>query len=324
MNSDIRVSITFRGHRKRRKLTKILGPGATDYLIDLWIATAVSRPDGVLTGWTPEIIAEEIGWTGDPDVLIKALSDVGFIGCKEGCPIVVHDWTTHQGWVSSSNDRSIRARINAMIKHHGRESAFKLAQEKLGVDPKDYGYVLLQQNSAHAIADANSMLQQKPADAAAHAIAEPQQTIAESSAHAPSPSPSPSPSPLPSQKDSTKVLSGSAGQVRKAHFTKKAPEYRDEITNVCKKVAALSNGSKSFNPYQWAQVWINKNGHPQAVIESLYGLAQYWGELRGEPWAYVDRIMKSKNGNYHERDETTKSQDYKKMLAELAKLIGAV
>ena len=318
MNSDIRVSITFRGHRKRRKLTKILGPGATDYLIDLWIATAVSRPDGVLTGWTPEIIAEEVGWTGDPDVLIKAMAEAELIGCKDGCPIVVHDWITHQGWASSSNSRSVRARINAMIKHHGRECAFKLAREKLGVDPKDYGYVLLQQKPADATAHADSMLQQEMVGA----IAEQQQTIAEFSAHAPSPSPSPLPS--PSLKDRTNVLSGCAGQAKKPHFTKKAAEYGEQIKIVCKKVAGLANGSKQFNPYQWAQVWINKNGHPQAVIDSLDGLAQFWDELRGQPWPYADKIMKSKNGNYHERDETVKSEGYKAMLTEIAKLIGTV
>ena len=86
----------------------------------------------------------------------------------------------------------------------------------------------------------------------------------------------------------------------------------------------MSNGSKKFNPYQWAQVQINKSGHPQAVIDSLDGLAQYWGDLRGEPWAYADKIMKSKNGNYNERDETIKSEGYKKMLTEIAKSLGVV
>ena len=35
MNSDIRLAVSFRGHRKRKRLRLLLGPGSTDYLIDL-------------------------------------------------------------------------------------------------------------------------------------------------------------------------------------------------------------------------------------------------------------------------------------------------
>ena len=50
MNSDIRLAVSFRGHRKRKRLRLLLGPGSTDYLIDLWIATAMNHPNGVLQG----------------------------------------------------------------------------------------------------------------------------------------------------------------------------------------------------------------------------------------------------------------------------------
>ena len=318
MISDIRVNVLLRGHRKRRRLEKLIGPGAVGYLIDLWIATAVSRPDGVLAGWTPRDVADEVGWKEDPEQLLLALKDSGWIERREDGVVIVHDWTVHQGWATGSSDRSNRARMRALIKHHGEESAWRIARDKYGFDPSKYGYVLQHATSMqpacsqHATAENSS--------AAACAIAEQHQMPARAGVSDPYPSPPPS----PSQKDSTKVLSGSAGRSKKTHFTKKATEYRDEIKNACKKVAALSNGSKSFNPYQWAQVWINKNGHPQAVIDSLEGLAQFWGELRGKPWPYADKIMQSKNGTYNERDETTKSEGYKKMLAELAKLIGTV
>lgn len=32
MNSDIRLAVSFRGHRKRKRLQLLLGPGSTDYL----------------------------------------------------------------------------------------------------------------------------------------------------------------------------------------------------------------------------------------------------------------------------------------------------
>lgn len=331
MISDIRVSVLLRRHRKRRRLEKLIGAGAVGYLVDLWIATAVSRPDGVLAGWGPADIAEEVDWTGDPEILIGALVESGFIDRRDDGVVVVHDWMVHQGWASGSAGRSNLARMKALIRHHGEEAAFKLAREKYGFEPGDYGFVL-RHKSADAAAmpeHATAMLQHEPAmqqqcssinqQCSSNAAAMQQHN----SAHAGRFAPSPSPSPLPLKKDGTKVPSGAAGQSVKKHFTKKAGEYADEIKAVCKKLAALSNGSSRFNPYQWAQKWINKNGHPQAVIDSLDGLHQFWGELRGSPWAYADAIMKTRNGNYNERDEHTKSEGYKALLAAIAKSVGA-
>ena len=142
MISDIRVNVLLRGHRKLRRLEKLVGPGACGLLINLWIATAVSRPDGVLVGWTSGDIAEEVGWTGDPEALVSAYKDSGWIDRRGDGVVVVHDWTTHQGWATGANDRSNRARMRALIKHHGEESAWRMAKEKYGFNPSDYGFVL--------------------------------------------------------------------------------------------------------------------------------------------------------------------------------------
>lgn len=61
MNSDIRLAVSFRGHRKRKRLRLLLGPGSTDYLIDLWIATAMNHPNGILQGMDETDIALEAG-----------------------------------------------------------------------------------------------------------------------------------------------------------------------------------------------------------------------------------------------------------------------
>ena len=34
MNTDIRLAVSFRGHRKRKRLRLLLGPGSTDYLLE--------------------------------------------------------------------------------------------------------------------------------------------------------------------------------------------------------------------------------------------------------------------------------------------------
>lgn len=62
MNTDIRLAVPFRGHRKRKRLRLLLGPGSTDYLLDLWIATAMNHPDGILTAWTKPTLP--LRWAG--------------------------------------------------------------------------------------------------------------------------------------------------------------------------------------------------------------------------------------------------------------------
>jgi len=110
MNADIRISVSFRGHRKRRKLKTILGPDATDYLLDLWIGAAVSRPEGILHGFGAVDIAMEAGWGGDPNEFLTTLIEVGFIDVLEDGGYALHDWQEHQPFVAQSNVRSERAR----------------------------------------------------------------------------------------------------------------------------------------------------------------------------------------------------------------------
>ena len=116
MNKDIRLAISFKGHRKRKKLERMLGPGATGYLIDLWITVAQGNPKGILMDWDEDDIACSAGWEGDPAVFIDALTKCGFIknnglGCFE-----IHDWEDHQGYVCKSKERSEQAKKAAEIR----------------------------------------------------------------------------------------------------------------------------------------------------------------------------------------------------------------
>jgi hypothetical protein len=113
--SDIRLAITFKGHRKRKRLQRTLGPGATDYLLDLWITIATDRPEGVLTGWDEVDIADAAGWAGEPEQLVAALVDCGWLEKQNG-HYQAHDWEEHQGWVSGAKERSERARHAAKAK----------------------------------------------------------------------------------------------------------------------------------------------------------------------------------------------------------------
>jgi hypothetical protein len=114
LNSDIRLYVSFKGHRKRLKLRRVLGESATDYLIDLWLTVAQDRPDGVLTGWDESDIALAAGWEGEPQELVKALIDCRLL--DEGECYSLHDWAEHQPWACNAQQRSDRARRSAMAR----------------------------------------------------------------------------------------------------------------------------------------------------------------------------------------------------------------
>jgi hypothetical protein len=110
MNTDIRLAVNFKGHRKRKRLKRFLGTGSLDYLIDLWLTVAMERPDGILHGWTEEDIADSAGYDDDPSTLINALIDSGWLDQTDDGVFVVHDWDEHQGWACGAKARSDKAR----------------------------------------------------------------------------------------------------------------------------------------------------------------------------------------------------------------------
>ena len=65
MNTDIRVSTSFKGHRKRLRLRRMIGDRSDSYLIDFWITVAMDCPTGILDGWDEMDIADAAGWHGD-------------------------------------------------------------------------------------------------------------------------------------------------------------------------------------------------------------------------------------------------------------------
>jgi len=112
VNSDIRLSVSFKGHRKRLRLEAALGPGAVGNLIDLWISAAQDRPDGVLTGWDASDVALAGGWKDEPEKFVDALLSCKFLD-RDDETYRLHDWAEHQPWVCGAEERSVRARYAA-------------------------------------------------------------------------------------------------------------------------------------------------------------------------------------------------------------------
>lgn len=110
MNTDIRISVSFKNHRKRKRLKLLLGEGATDYLLDLWIATAMNHPSGFLDGMDEIDIALEAGWDGDALEFCNALMECRFLEKDDSGVYFLHDWDDHQPHVVDSEERSERSR----------------------------------------------------------------------------------------------------------------------------------------------------------------------------------------------------------------------
>ena len=121
MNSDIRLAVSFRGHRKRKRLRLLLGPGSTDYLIDLWIATAMTHPSGVLQGMDEIDIALEAGWEGEPQAFVAALVECGFLEKAENGAYALHDWSDHQGYAIHAERRKANARNAAAARWNAKQ-----------------------------------------------------------------------------------------------------------------------------------------------------------------------------------------------------------
>lgn len=111
MNSDIRIAVSFKDHRKRKRLRMMVGDRATDYLLDLWISTALNHPSGYLKGMDTLDIALDAGYDGtDPDGFVKALVACGLIEyIEEKSCYHVHDWETHQVYAIHAEARSAQA-----------------------------------------------------------------------------------------------------------------------------------------------------------------------------------------------------------------------
>jgi hypothetical protein len=136
MNSDIRLSIAFKGHRKRKKLRRLIGDRSDSYLLDLWLTVALDRPDGILTGWTADDVADSCGWEDAPQVLVDALVGAGWIDINKDGLMSVHDWQEHQSWACNAKARSEKARKAAEkrweSKNGGKEPEPKTPDESNG------------------------------------------------------------------------------------------------------------------------------------------------------------------------------------------------
>lgn len=61
----------------------------------LWIGVSRNCPEGDVGRFTNEEIAIMVDWEGDPDLLVNALVDCGWLDVCDENRLVVHDWLDH-------------------------------------------------------------------------------------------------------------------------------------------------------------------------------------------------------------------------------------
>lgn len=122
MPSDARLNTGLAGHHKTKKLLRRLGPAGPWGLVCMFLWTAANRSDGDLSGMSVEDIELAADWTGEPDALVTALSEVGFLDGDPG-GFRIHDWAEHNPWAAGAEDRAEASRWAALCKRYGRAGA---------------------------------------------------------------------------------------------------------------------------------------------------------------------------------------------------------
>jgi len=117
MPDDIRLSLSFKTHRKRKKLFMRLGADGVLALLDFWMTIAETKPTGVLENYTGEDVEIDAGWNGEPGIFVSALIELGFLDIMEG-GFVLHNWDIRQPWVFNSEGRSDKCRFSRMAMTH--------------------------------------------------------------------------------------------------------------------------------------------------------------------------------------------------------------
>lgn len=186
--NDIRVLVSLPDHPKTKRLIRRLGPGAGWFLIRLWLWARDNRPSGDLTGMTSEDIELAIDWNGENDAFVATLADVRLLEGEEGA-YRLHDWADHNPWSTGSEMRSLKAKWNAVKRHHGAHEADRQVPEYARI------------RAASTETDAAST----GSDAASNAVSTDPAVLGAARSNAPSPSslPSPSPSSSPSPEASS-------------------------------------------------------------------------------------------------------------------------
>lgn len=214
--SDARISVGLPTHPKTKKLIRRAGTDAAWRLVCLFLWAAQNKPDGVLSGMLAEDIELAVDWPGEDGAFVSALLSVGFLDGSDDEGYAIHDWVDHNPWAAGTNERSNKAKFNALCKHHGREEAARRMPEYA----EKHGFSV--QQACDEDAKIAKVAEENPESSMHVAEENPASSMHESkSSSAPSPSPSPSPSTNPPTVVASSPLSTSSAPEPRPTSTRK-------------------------------------------------------------------------------------------------------
>lgn len=110
----IELHQSLSNHRKilrLKSLLKIEAPHAMGLVCNLWLWAVDNAPDGDLTAFSAEEIAEVCGYKGNAKTFLKKLVEAGFVD-RQGKKKVIHDWDEYTGKLMEVREiRKQQARI---------------------------------------------------------------------------------------------------------------------------------------------------------------------------------------------------------------------
>ena len=104
-NLYIRIMTGFYTHRKTVKLRIRFGKDAYWIVPRLWAYAAENQPDGDMSKYSSEELAELLGCSSNASVMLQALKECGFID-ENG---FIHDWDFHNGYHERYSARAKKA-----------------------------------------------------------------------------------------------------------------------------------------------------------------------------------------------------------------------
>lgn len=129
MTTDIRLLVSFKDHRKRKRLAYKIGPEGVLALIDLWLTIAETRPEtGDLSGMSVEDIELDAGWCGEPGAFVAAAVESGWIDRHEDGTLALHGWAENQPYLATTARRQEHARTAALARWGRRTDADRAAK----------------------------------------------------------------------------------------------------------------------------------------------------------------------------------------------------
>jgi len=128
MSLYVRVFCNFYTHRKTMRLKAAIGDAAYWVPPRLWSYAADNQPDGDFSGYSATEMAMLIGYQGDADGMLQALTSSGFLNSD----LKIHDWAERNSYHQTFSDRAKRAADARWQKERTKEKG----EEKTGKDMK--------------------------------------------------------------------------------------------------------------------------------------------------------------------------------------------